>query len=779
MKKKLIITALSVVYMICFAYVGSVFSLAATLPVFTDSGKRILEYGNLTDDLLISYNYDGSDSPNITYGQAPLAYSDQYARVSLTKNKEYTYTHEGNLWTFNFGKAFLSGLDAGAYWINFTTSMSEFSVEYKLFIKNDNWNIRAEKGSITENGDYVDLKLNKWQSDIAVAGRAIYCEPLDITKPIYIEYSNYTGGWMMFDFNSEPYGYEYVSENTIKSDSPIKIINMLSSDKTGEPARLQGFAGFVKKNGIIPITDYLNTYNSNIFEINIGETASASYVAINGNKISGFDTTVSRSDFPNGKAYLTLYAENETNITLNKKLGGIAAEFNNATPETDYTLKSDTNLQVTLINNADDFTLSYKGSILLENTDYNYTNGILTIMGSYLKTIPYVKQLVFDLSDEKGTCKFRFNTQTGSDVSKASVSQGESIIKYYNGEDTSFKMTLNGESFLNLIKTEGEICLEKNKDYTFASSVLTISKSTLSAWENGTYKLFFETNKGYIELYIIKNDFSKGIADLLNNNSSIVNRAQLKTIGEGEILIQKLFDIENGVNFGLDILSVGNYYLNGNSSGDSSSLIKFVFKDVSTDISAVIIVRANAAMDDSTKRYKTWVDFFICDSEGNKLSVADMQTKTDTVGKHTIKLVSDGENITLNFDDGSDFSLGLGQMSCSSLQLTVISTDKYNYNMVLGNEDVSALEKAINEANDSNVNSSVLMSALDTANSLELGASQENIDKCVADLIKATAAGNDSRGCKGLMDQKYVFVVLIGFVIIKNGFALIKKNKGA
>lgn len=741
-KKKICVAVFAVAMILCLCTAFLIARPAEAAVSAEPLGVLTLKAEDIESDVLLTDSFTFGQPSSASCGQSPLSFKisddSKNPRFEMKMGTDFTYGEANTSITLR--RKFLTDLSEGLYWLNFETATGD--KEYVLDLRGEgNWVVNEKKGSYVTDGNTTKINLNGWTGDYNTDGRARYTEALDVTKPIRIAVSNLdTGNWLMLALDKNPYAAEYMSE-TDTTPGVVKILDMAKSSSTGEPERLQGFAGFLQQTGVLPISSLLHKNNLNLFEIYIGETAAESYLKVNGSKIIFGETIVKRSDFPENKAYLSLYASETTSFSVASVVNGPVAYFSTDVPETDYSSKTDQDLSFLVAGAESGLKLRYKNSELTLGTDYTFDEAakLVTVTGDYLKSLSYANTLVFEIESDGVKGDVRFSVQLSYD-STAGVAEGESDIKFYEGSDVSFRLNLGSESYMGVIDYQTGEALSESA-VSFNGGTLVFSAQTLQNMSAGTYIYLVETDISLFPIVIVRENFVYGAADLLGNSDYSVSCGRFISNGTSSVIMNTMFDLSKGVEFLLDISETGAYYLNGQASGDPDSCIELSFLDVFTGNRLVIRVRANAAADNDGIRYKTWIDFSIADAEGNALSSQTrIFSRENTVGSHTLKVEYTENRFVLTFGDETPVTLAAGDTLPDSMQFTVGATEGFKFVMGLSGVDYSALISAVDRAAKTS-GGSAFRTAYENAAHLRFGADQKEVDAATEALLKQMKGG--------------------------------------
>lgn len=676
---------------------------SATAPEFK------LVYGSINENVTVTFTYADKDVPVITRGYSPVDVSTR-ERETLTASTDYTLTASGTQYTLALKKEYLSADEQGARWYRIETKNG--ALEFPVFIADSDaaWITRTAKGTIgasQADANYIDLSLNGYDYSVegeriggvySRAGRAFYTQALDVTKPIFIEYGSYTsGGWILFDFNDNPYGVEYCNEVKTATPSKIKILDMVANGS--EQQRWGGAQGFVT-NSVVGMGQYLNTYNNNVLEIYIGATAEDSYLKVNGHDltaglVSTGEVTICQDDFADKKAYLSIFLATATRFTMNKNVNAVAVYYPDGEPT--YELKSNTDISFTVPNAGEDLTVSRAGKELVKGTDYTYdgTSGTLTVKGTYMRTIAFASVISLSLSSHGTSTTVNIPAYTGTAETEAKIADGESAVKYFAGNDLQYKFYLGSESFLNVVDGVTEDALSQS-DYAYADGVLTLKASAVSSRDNGVYTFLLQTDASLVPFYVLHYGFENGYTALEDLNVS-KSGATYTVAGGGALVLEKMKSLIEGVNAELTFNEVLGYYETGSPSGNADSYVAFRFYDVATGNSVVFRLRPNADDESAFIKNKLWGDIEILDANGASVSAYNTSLRLDVAGKHALGMKLEGAKLTFAVDDEPALELDLGatQIDAQNLLLSVETANgtadkQMKYTLSLGSDDVVA-----------------------------------------------------------------------------------------
>lgn len=586
-------------------------------PVFTAGTDKTfkLTSGSITQDLTVSYTYYDADTPTLSRGLAPSSSMSYERGRGAIEAGAYSFNKTGNTVTLTLKKEYLSECEEGTYWYEISTKNG--TLEFPVYIAGSaKWTVRAAKGTITASADsdnYVNLALNGWENgDITKGGRAFWSDPIDVTKPIFIEYGNYTdGGWINFDFNDNPFGIEYCDEVDERSPSKIKVMDIVANQS--EQQRLGASKGFYTSN-VVGIGSLLNRYNHNVIEIGIGVSAQDSYIKFNGHDLTkSFAVTVKQGDFSGGKAYLSFFCATSTEFTMNKSVNSVAVYYPYDEPE--YELKSADDIAVKVVNASDDLTVKYKGKTLTLGEDYDFYKGELTIYGDYLKTVPFASMLTFEISSGGTTTEMHIPAHIGTSGGDVTLSGDDDFIKYYAGADVAYKLNLGTETISDVINVEQETSLPETA-YTVSGSTVTLASAYIGTLGDGINKFLIQTDSALVPVFVIKYAFVGGIAASQTLTVSGDLAGGLNVAGGGSVVMEKLYDLTEGVDSELKVTEVLGYYGSAASTGNADSYVAFTFTDIEGGNKITFRVRPNGAEDNAFIRNKLWCEITVTDSIG-------------------------------------------------------------------------------------------------------------------------------------------------------------------
>ena len=639
-------------------------------PAFVGEQPQIrVLHGNHQSDVAVRFEYADKDTPLLSRGLAPID-KDKRDRAPL-QDDGVTLTENGGIYTLTLTKEYLNKCEAGAYWYGIETKNG--TLEFPVFTAAESgWQTRAGKGTIEEEGIWRNFTMNGY--DFAVdgtriggaysrAGRAFYAEALDVTKPIFIEYGAYTeGGWILFDFNDNPYGVEYCNEIQTATPSKIKVLDMVPN--ASEPARWGASAGFVSS-GVVGMGQYLNSYNNNVLEIGIGKTAEESYFKVNGNDLtdafrSTGEVTIKQSDFAGGKAYLSIFCATVTSFTMNKNVNAVAVYYPDGEPE--YELKSNTDISFDVKNlKNNDLRIEHRGKELVKDTDYSVSGDTVTVKGSFMRTIAFATDIAFTVKSGDTATEVHVPAHSGSSVSNAKIADGESAVKYFGGADIEYKFDLAGETFINVVSGETEEGLNADL-YEFSDGALTLKAAALSEKEKGIYGYYLQTEASLVPFYAVHYGFENGYALLGGLTAKFTNGKKFEVSGAGALAIEKMQDLTAGFNATLTVTNTTGYYDTGAPSGNSAAYVAFRFYDVQNGTTAVFRIRPNGAEESAFTRNKLWAEIEIFDANGQSAGNYGTGLRLSAFAANSVRISLSDSQLSVTVADEPSVSLALGDL---------------------------------------------------------------------------------------------------------------------
>lgn len=587
-------------------------------PVMIGESQIEVSATEVAGGLTFNFTYADNDVPVLEVGQAPAEYTLKGRKVLLYDDSAVMLSNDGENYTCTLSGNYLASLEKGVYY--FTVRTKNGDVEYAVYLppEKEEWVVRSEKGTKGQSslGDnYVTLSMNGWNGDISTDGRAFYSCGFDVTQPIFIEYTNYAeGGWILFDINDNPYQFEYTMENNMTTPSKIKLLDMVPN--ADEPRRFGAAAGFVT-NSTVGFSSYLNSYNSDVIEIYVGQKISQSYIKVNGYDITeSFAVTLKQSQFETGKMYLSIFTATDTIFDTNANVNSVAIYYPNGEPE--YTLKSNEDVSVRVVNAMGGLSVSYEGK-MLSSSDYTYdlTTGMLTVSGEYLKKQSFTANMRFTVASDNGASCFNVKTYVSEEAGNVVLKEGENPVKYYNGQDLDFSFDMNGETFLSLVDADTEEEVDASC-YTFSDGVLTIKSELFEMLPEGVYGYLFTTDLSIVKIYAVNILFGdreyKDISGKAEIDGSLADGLTVK--GGGDVYLKNTVGISEEKVLTLQMTDVLGYYNTGSASGNSASYVDIWFSDISSELSIVARIRPNGAEDNTTIRSKLWAELLVVDKNG-------------------------------------------------------------------------------------------------------------------------------------------------------------------
>lgn len=639
-------------------------------PAFVGNAPEIrVLHGNAASDVTVKFTYADKDTPLLSRGLAPI---DKDKRDREPIQDGITLTNDGGTYTLTFNKAYLNGCEPGTYWYGIETKNG--TLEFPVFTAAESgWQTRKAKGTIAESGNYLQFTMNGY--DFAVdgtriggaysrAGRAFYAEAIDVTKPVFIEYGAYIeGGWILFDFNDNPYGVEYCNEIQTATPSKIKVLDMVPN--ASEPARWGASAGFVSSS-VVGMGQYLNRHNNNVLEIGIGETAQESYFKVNGNDIteafrSAGEVTIKQSDFADGKAYLSLFFATVTSFTMNKNVNAVAVYYPNGEPE--YELKSNTDISFAVKNlKNNDLRIEHRGNALTKDTDYTVSGDTVTVKGTFMRTIAFASEIVFTVKSGDTATEVHVPARSGSGATNAKIAEGASAVQYFSGADMTYAFDLAGETFVNVVSGETEDALGIDL-YAFSDGVLTLKAAALSEKAKGIYRYYLQTEASLVPFYAVHYGFANGYALLDGLTAETTDGRTFAVSGAGALAVEKMQDLTAGVSADLTVTHTTGYYDTGAPSGNAAAYVAFRFCDVQNGTSAVFRIRPNGAEESAFTRNKLWAEIETFNAAGQSAGSFGTGLRLSTFTANAVRMqLADGQ-LTLTVADEPSVSLALGDLA--------------------------------------------------------------------------------------------------------------------
>ena len=148
--KKITIMILS---LFAIAFFGQGFAFGATASALSEN-EYVIQADKIEADLEIRTGktmLSGVKVAQVPATVANVKYDD------LTEEEQYTFSDDTTVLTLK--KEYLQTLENGTYY--FTAQFLSGDYVAKVNIITDNWVVRAAKGSVKDNGNYVDVTLNR------------------------------------------------------------------------------------------------------------------------------------------------------------------------------------------------------------------------------------------------------------------------------------------------------------------------------------------------------------------------------------------------------------------------------------------------------------------------------------------------------------------------------------------------------------------------------------------------------------------------------------------
>lgn len=624
--------------------------------------ELVFTQGAFTEDLSIGFVYSGT--PSLSVGQAPYEFSAQ-AR-SAVDSSDYQVSAD----TLTIDADYLNGLESGVYWFTLVTPNGNAEVAVLIRPAEEGWILREGKGTAGASDlgeNYLHFDFGGWVGDIAQDSRALYSASFDVTKPFFIEYGNYTsGGWIMLNLDADPYAAEYTNEST-NTPGYVKLLDMVPNSTTGEPARFGSSVGFVTTS-TVGFGTYMNEYNTNVVEIYVGETSEQSYIKYNGHDITaGFNSVaLERSQFPDGVGWLSLYIAAETAVDFNRNVNAVAVNFPAGEPS--YELKSDSSVAVSVLNYDEQAGITVKrgGETLAAGEDYTFENGTLTILSSYLRGIAYTSMINFEV--ESGGTATNFNVRAYIGDSAGGVTVEGDNFAFFDGADVTFALNMGEDEFINVIAAASEEALAFSA-YRYADGAVTFLASALEGFERGVTELLVQTTYSLVPVYILSYGFENGYDAAGSGQVTGTFADGLTVSGGADIVREGLVDLTEGIAFDLTVTSTSGYY--GTGLGDQSAYVSFAFYDIRSGNTIVARIRPNGADDDSTVRYKLYIEISVLDESGATLARNYASMPMSAFEAHKVQIYVEDGNVCLLLDDDIPVSVGLNGCAAENLVLSL------------------------------------------------------------------------------------------------------------
>lgn len=627
-------------------------------PVYEQAETTIVKTA-LTEDVTYAVAYEnGKETYGMTVNGAALA------------AENYTATFENGKINVTLKKEYLNGLSHGVY--TFTLSTLAGSVDHVVYRneKDNEWIVKGNGTTGDESAEEV-VKGENGSSTLNVGflGNAYYSENIDVSKPVYLEMDFNTvlsdpnpHGWFAIGFTNDVTQVDKLNES-----NPSDRLTFLYVHAKGEFQ----CAGVLANALIKP--EYINQNGPQLFEIRFaqadaeGKTVQGQETTLyfNGHKIFGTDTK-NQATFEKGCFLGIFSALDVLNFTTRTDITSAAAN----TYGLEYTLGTDADISVPVYNTASVTAVKYAGEALA-SSDYTFADGILTLKGSYLKTIAYADTMTFTVTADNGVeLTINVKAYCEADASKA-------VIAKVGAEGAVFEKGFAGKTVSAVIDTATSKELSSEDYKVAADGTLTVAKAYFTA--EGTYSFAVVTDGGLYFAMAINRVYENNWANNLDVSNGTYAEETLTVKGESDYLYSELVDLtkDGGVAYTLTVQKLNGYFKNG-QDGSTDAYVAIYFYDMFSGNTVTLAVYAND--EESSSAQLAYVKLYIRDKDGkqvyvNNMPIADNPNFYDesVIGANVIRFSEDNGSLKVDFNDYSIY-LDLGETDLSRLQMGVCST---------------------------------------------------------------------------------------------------------
>lgn len=639
-------------------------------PVFEGDGYAIVDEGSALQDIVfkvdqeegVPYDADDvslevTDHPNLAYSALSAEdYSVSFAdgKYTITLYKEFIQKQQesGSPYLFRFLRVKI-GMDVLTYRIQFKDASDGWVVVDERLAEGSE--VRAENGYLSfELGQYVESA-----TDFAGSG-IFYNRPFgqadDYTIAFEMDYPYYTC-WAQFIISDSPFNAQYASHM-----SPAKM-HMLLRGYGSTPANFpsaHGLIGF-KTGAQVDISDVYTLRNKALVEIHVGKTAEEGYYKINGKLIDTPNFT--QSDFPDG-LYLSMLwnntnGENTEDVSIQNKISvttvssvvnGVYLKSARTDDVMSYSLKSGEDIVVEL-GNVKSGVEVWQGESELGENDFSYesSSGKLTIKDSYLSSLSFATEYVFNVIEEgNGGTSLTFGTKV----------EGKGNIPMQ-----SFSFAAPADLKFDLSGSVTELILDAAivdaSDYTVNGNSLTLKKEYLSSLKTGKYVFYANVGSAYDVVRVVIGYSSDETGIIVGDNYTLQTDEDGNIVlgGGAAFQLHGTKDLTAGFSLTLQSLYAAKYFEDGLYSDGAAFDIVFDDLNSGTKIAYTLFANFDESMED-----KAWVTERICVYGADGTLLASTSDR-----KLTVKL-SEGISIDFKVTD-TEFVATIGDQRASTLAL--------------------------------------------------------------------------------------------------------------
>ena len=613
-------------------------------PVLEDSDLAL----DAVDAFTVSFTYSGEADPvngtTITYQAAATD-----AAVALEAT-DFTVTKgENNKYTITFTKACAEKLFNGHSSTILQIKLGKHNLRVTAYVaaSSSPYGVRYREGI-----DYVDgtLKQDKFYSSATMkklntstkSSRIFYENSIDVTKPIYIEYATLDPSveWGLISIMNTPAISEYFSNETSPNNGNTFCFILFGQGRHN----MQGMNGSFKDGNTVEHANNTSMKN-NFIEISFGaENPEDGYIKINGEIVVGAVFTKTQKDFPDGKAWVGWFFNNnqgEFNFTVNSHLNPVV--INGPQDDSKYAmdLGKATDFTLDLLNTSGKLELTDESGAAIPATQYSYADGKLTIKAEYFSGKAYTKDgqiFIWDTEKETGTAfKMSYTNSDMGDVQIAYATKGAI-------EDVTFD--LGATTVSGILSNEEAIPSEQ---YAVEDGKLILRKEAIKD-EVGAQQFLVTADGTVYPCYVYVDTFKDGNA--LATGAAVTENGFTLAGNTARATKAQTYDISEGFKLGINFSTIDAYYERGVYDKATSVTLKFF--DPLSGITFIVSIYANFPDDRVTSSTQAlYISYGLYNAEGAKLAgsgerpVAPNDGNNSASGNHNFEIKENNGGISL------------------------------------------------------------------------------------------------------------------------------------
>ncbi len=611
-------------------------------PPVLDSDEIALES---VKDFSVSFEYSGKADPltetKVSYQPVPSA-----AETELTSTDDFSVKKDetSGKYTINVTQTGAEKIFDGHTSAILTIRLRVHKLRVTAYVQgsSDEFGIRFRAGidyadgSLKQDGFYSSATIKKHNPQ-TLSSRVFYENSVDVTKPIFLEYSTLDESveWMLVSLMDTPAISEYFSNDTGPDQGNVFSFIMFGNGKS----QIQGMNGAFTNGNTAEFKQNTNMKN-NVVEISLGaEKASDGYVKVNGEQISR-ELAKSQKDFKNGKAWVGLFFNNQTNFdfTVNTHVNAVAI----GSPQEDSAYKMDlgkaADFTLELSNTSGNLKLTDESGSEIPSSQFTYDNGTLTIKAEYFAGRSYSKEgqiFIWDNDNQTGTA-FRMS-YTDSDMGAVQIAFA---TKGALG-DVTFDFGVKEVSRIE--SSEGTV---PSENYTVRDGKLVLLKAALKD-EAGVQQFLVTADGTVYPCYVYVDEFKDGL--VLSGGAAATGNGFTLTGNDGKATQARVYNLSEGFRLGFNFKSIDTYHERGVNEAATSVTLRFF--DPMSGNTLVISVYANFPDDRiSSSMAALYLSAGLYDADGGKVAdgvdrpIAPSDGNNSASGEHNIELaVNDGK----------------------------------------------------------------------------------------------------------------------------------------